>query len=44
MELQTTNQGQPASFTLVVNDYGIKYTDKYDIDYLIESIKVKYLP
>ena len=41
MEAQTTNQGKTSWFhILVVNDCGIRYANKYDIDYLIESIKV----
>ena len=30
-------------FTLVVNDFGIKYTQKEDVDHLIASIRKKYL-
>ena len=33
---------RPINFTLVVDDFGIKYTNKDDIDYLIEAIKEKY--
>jgi hypothetical protein len=33
---------QPISFTLVVNDFGIKYERQEDIDHLIASIKAKY--
>ena len=36
------HQTRPINFTLVVDDFGIKYTDKDDIDYLIEAIKEKY--
>ena len=31
------------SFTLVVDDFGIKYTNKDDINHLFEAIKDKYL-
>ena len=30
------------NFTLVVDDFGIKYTNKNDIDHLIDAIKEKY--
>jgi hypothetical protein len=32
----------PISFTLVVDDFGVKYTDKKDIDHLINSLKKDY--
>ena len=35
------HQTKPINFTLVVDDFGIKYTNKKDIDYLIEAIKEK---
>ena len=33
---------RPISFTLVVDDFGIKYTRKEDVDHLIAAIKEKY--
>ena len=33
---------RPISFTLVVDDFGIKYTNKDDIDHLFATIKEKY--
>ncbi len=33
---------QPISFTFVVDDFGMKYEHKEDIDHLIEAIKTKY--
>ena len=32
----------PISFTLVVDDFGMKYTNKADIDHLIECLKENY--
>jgi hypothetical protein len=32
----------PISFTLVVDDFGVKHVDKADIDHLIDSIKKTY--
>jgi hypothetical protein len=32
----------PILFTLVFNDFGVKYVDKVDVDHLIESIKKAY--
>jgi hypothetical protein len=32
----------PISFTLVVNDFGVKYVNKEDVDHLFESIKTAY--
>jgi hypothetical protein len=32
----------PISSTLIVNDFGVKYVDKADIDHLIDSIKKTY--
>ena len=37
------HQTRPISFTLVVDDFGIKYTNKDDIDRLFKAIKDKYL-
>ena len=36
------HQTQPISFTLVVDDFVIKYTNNYDIDDLFKAIKEKY--
>ena len=36
------HQTRPISFTLVVDDFGIKYTNKDDIDDLFKTIKEKY--
>ena len=36
------HQTRPISFTLVVDDFGIKYTNKDDIDDLFKVIKEKY--
>jgi hypothetical protein len=33
---------RPISFTLVVNDFGIKYVNKADVDHLVASIKSTY--
>jgi hypothetical protein len=33
---------QPISFTLVVDDFGVKYTHQEDIEHLIKCIKEKY--
>jgi hypothetical protein len=30
---------RPISFTLVVDDFGVKYTDQGDVDHLIGSLK-----
>jgi hypothetical protein len=35
---------QPISFTLVANDFGVKYVNKADVDHLIDSIKKMYTP
>jgi hypothetical protein len=32
----------PISFTLVVNNFGVKYKHQEDIDHLIAAIKTKY--
>jgi hypothetical protein len=34
------HESQPISFTLVVNDFGIKYVNKKDVDHLVASIKL----
>ena len=34
---------QDISFSLAVSDFGIKYTNKQDIDRLIASVRAKYL-
>ncbi len=36
------HETQPISCTLVVDDFGIKYINKADIDHLIASIKATY--
>jgi hypothetical protein len=33
---------RPISFTLVVDDFGIKYVDQADVDHLVKSIKSTY--
>ncbi len=33
---------RPISFTLVVDDFGVKYVNKDDVDHLIASIKSTY--
>ena len=33
---------RPISFTLVVDDFGIKYTNKEDVDHLIKCLKENY--
>jgi hypothetical protein len=33
---------RPISFTLVVDDFGVKYTNKADVDHLIECLKKNY--
>ena len=35
-------QTRNISFTLVVDDFGIKYTNKQDVDHLIASVRAKY--
>ncbi len=35
---------RPISFTLVVDDFGVKYVDEADVDHLIDSIKKTYTP
>lgn len=34
---------RPISFTLVVDDFGVKYVDKADVDHLVASIKSTYM-
>jgi hypothetical protein len=34
---------RPISFTLVVDDFGVKYVNKDDVDHLIASIKTTYM-
>ena len=36
------HESQPISFTLVVDDFGVKYVGKEHADHLIESIKKTY--
>jgi hypothetical protein len=36
------HKSRPISFTLVVNDFGIKYVNKKDVDHLVASIKLTY--
>jgi hypothetical protein len=36
------HESRPTSFTLVINNFGIKYVNKEDIDHLISSIKTTY--
>ncbi len=33
---------RPISFTLVVDDFGVKYTNKADVNHLIECLKENY--
>jgi hypothetical protein len=37
-----THESRPISFTLVVDDFGVKYVSGKDVDYLITSIKSTY--
>ena len=37
-----THKSRPISFTLVVDDFGVKYVAQDDIDHLIASIKSTY--
>ena len=37
-----THQTRDISFTLVVDDFGIKYTNKADVEHLIQSLEEKY--
>ena len=32
----------PISFTLVVNDFGVKYVNKADVEHLLESLQTRY--
>jgi hypothetical protein len=36
------HETRPLSFTLVVDDFGVKYVNKTDVDHLISSIKTTY--
>ena len=36
------HETQPILFTLVVDDFGVKYASKNDVDHLINSIKLTY--
>ena len=36
------HKSRPITFTLVVDDFGVKYTRKEDVDHLIAAIKSKY--
>jgi hypothetical protein len=36
------HETRPISFTLIVNNFGVKYINKVDIDHLIASIKTAY--
>jgi hypothetical protein len=36
------HESHPILFTLVVDDFGVKYVDKADVDHLIDSIKKTY--
>ncbi len=36
------HKSRPLTFTLVVDDFGVKYVDKVDVDHLISSIKMTY--
>ncbi len=36
------HETQPITFTLVIDDFGVKYVDKADVDHLIASIKTTY--
>jgi hypothetical protein len=33
------HESRPLSFTLIVNDFGVKYGNKDDVDHLVASIK-----
>ena len=37
-----THDSRPISFTLIVDDFGIKYTRKADAEYLLMAIQSKY--
>ncbi len=37
-----THKTRPISFTLVVDDFGVKYTRQQDADHLINALKAKY--
>jgi hypothetical protein len=36
------HETRPISFTLVVDNFGVKYVNKEDVDHLIASIKTTY--
>jgi hypothetical protein len=36
------HESRPLTFTLVVDDFGIKFVNKNDVDHLISSIKKTY--
>jgi hypothetical protein len=36
------HESRPISFTLVVDDFGVKYVNKEDVDHLVASIKTTY--
>ena len=36
------HESRPLTFTLVVDDFGIKFVNKSDVDHLISSIKTMY--
>jgi hypothetical protein len=36
------HKSHPILFTLVVDDFGVKYVNKEDVDHLVESIKATY--
>ena len=37
-----THDTRPISFTLVVDDFGVKYNDIADVDHLIQILEAKY--
>ncbi len=37
------HESRPITFTLVVDDFGVKYVNKDDVDHLIASIKKDYM-
>ncbi len=36
------HESHPILFTLVIDDFGVKYVNKEDVDHLVESIKATY--
>jgi hypothetical protein len=40
--LETHNVSRPITFTLVVDNFGVKYERQEDVDHLIAVIKTKY--